>query len=88
MKKTTEHKNITQIIVAFDLNSKYKSIEFVPLSEIVTHEFDSQFSLNEFTYDMESINQDSNPLGKFLWEIKVIPIELSKTYKTLPNQYL
>jgi len=87
MKKVTEHINITQIIVAFDWNSKYKSIEFVPLSEIVTHEFDNELSLNEYTNELKSINEDYNPLGKFLWEIKEIPTELSRTYQALPNQY-
>ena len=87
MRKITEHKTIKQINVAFDFNSVYKSIEFVPYSEIVTHEFDNELSLNEFTNEMKSINEDYNPLGKFLWEIKEIPTEISRTYKSLPNQY-
>ena len=88
MKKLTEHKTIKQIIVAFDVNSVYKTIDLVPISEVVVHEFDDDLSLNEFTNDMKSINEDYNPLGKFLWETKAIPTELSKTYKELPNQYL
>ncbi len=87
MKKETEHKKVTQIIVAFDVNSVYKTIDLVPMSEVVVHEFDNELSLNEFTNEMKSINQDHNPLGQFLWETKVIPTELSKTYKELPNQY-
>tara|TARA_Y100000389_G_C17465522_1_gene525157 strand:- start:3930 stop:4196 length:267 start_codon:yes stop_codon:yes gene_type:complete len=87
MKKNTEHKMIKQIDVAFDFNSTYKSIEFVPYSEIVTHEFDNELSLNEYTNEMKSINSDYNPLGKFLWQIKYIPTELSTNYKELPHQY-
>lgn len=88
MKKATEHKRVTQIIVAFDLNSVYKTIDLVPISEIVTHEFDNELSLNEFTNEMKAINKDYNPLGKFLWETKVIATEFSTTYKEIRSQYI
>ena len=88
MKKATEHKRVTQIIVAFDLNSVYKTIDLVPISEIVTHEFDNELSLNEFTNEMKAINKDYNSLGKFLWETKVIATEFSTTYKEIPSQYI
>ena len=88
MKKATEYKRVTQIIVAFDLNSVYKTIDLVPISEIVTHEFDNELSLNEFTNEMKAINKEHNTLGKFLWETKVIATEFSTTYKEIPSQYI